>query len=167
MSAMARLLAKTLLFTLCVPGTLIVLVPWLLARSRWELHPLRLGAWSSLGWAFIVLGGALYVRCALDFAFQGRGTPFPLDPPRIFVSRGPYRFTRNPMYWAMGSVLLGQAVLRSSGSALLYFAAVVLLWILFVRLHEEPELTRLFGSSYERYCAQVPRWRWRLSAWKG
>jgi protein-S-isoprenylcysteine O-methyltransferase Ste14 len=164
---MARLLAKTMLFTLCVPGTLIVLVPWLIARSGRELVPLQIGSWSSAGWTFVVFGGALYLRCALDFAFQGRGTPFPLDPPKVFVSRGPYRFTRNPMYWSMGSVLLGQALLRASGSALAYLAAVVLLWILFVRLHEEPALERQFGASYARYCAHVPRWRWRLSAWAG
>jgi protein-S-isoprenylcysteine O-methyltransferase Ste14 len=28
----------------------------------------------------------------------------------------------------------------------------------FITLYEEPTLRRLFGASYEQYCAAVPRW---------
>jgi protein-S-isoprenylcysteine O-methyltransferase Ste14 len=30
--------------------------------------------------------------------------------------------------------------------------------MLFVLLYEEPALGRAFGSEYEQYCRQVPRW---------
>jgi protein-S-isoprenylcysteine O-methyltransferase Ste14 len=42
-------------------------------------------------------GGAVD-RLVLMFVTVGRGTPFPLDPPRQLVDRGPYAIIRNPMF---------------------------------------------------------------------
>lgn len=156
----------TVLFTVCIPGTLIGLVPWLVA-TRLDPWPLELGAARHAGWLLVALGGAMYLRCATDFVVHGRGTPFPLAPPTEFVSRGLYRHTRNPMYWAMGSLVAAQALLYESGGCLAWLAIVVGVWHVFVRWHEEPTLARTFGASYERYCAAVPRWAWRARRWSG
>ncbi|TAJ18454.1 MAG: isoprenylcysteine carboxylmethyltransferase family protein [Planctomycetota bacterium] len=158
--------AATVLFTLLVPGTLIGLVPWLVA-TRFEPWPLELGAMRHAGWPLGVLGLAMYLRCATDFAVHGRGTPFPLAPPTEFVSRGPYRHTRNPMYWAMGSLVAAQSLLYESGGCIAWLVIVAAVWHAFVTQHEEPALARAFGASYARYRAAVPRWAWRLRPWSG
>ncbi|HWW60101.1 MAG TPA: hypothetical protein VN181_01925, partial [Thermoanaerobaculia bacterium] len=48
--------------------------------------------------ALMIAGGAIMLRCIWEFAWRGRGTPAPFDPPRRLVVTGFYRFVRNPMY---------------------------------------------------------------------
>jgi protein-S-isoprenylcysteine O-methyltransferase Ste14 len=153
---------RTLIFTIFVPGFWTVMMPyWLLPRSA---RP----AWSgtgAAGWLLVAAGIALYFACAFwGFAIRGKGTPLPLDPPKILVVEGPYGVVRNPMYWGVGSVVLGEAAIFHSRSLVeltVVFAAGV---IAFVLLYEEPALRRKFGAEYEEYCRRVPRWLPRFKA---
>ncbi len=92
------------------------------------------------------------------FAFVGRGTPAPFAPPRRLVTRGPYRFVRNPMYIGVRLILVGAAIFYKSlpllGYAVLFFLATHL----FVVWYEEPTLRRTFGHEYEVYSRRVRRW---------
>jgi protein-S-isoprenylcysteine O-methyltransferase Ste14 len=157
-------LLKTLLFTIVVPGTVVVLVPRWLMRGEGALHGGWLGAAGAL---LLICGAALYLRCAWDFAMRGRGTPAPIDPPRELVVAGVYRYVRNPMYIGVLSMLVGEAVLYRADVLLGYAAALFLAFHLFVVAYEEPTLRRKFGASHERYCASVPRWLPRLRPWNG
>ncbi len=148
---------KTLIFTILVPGTVAVLVPWMLLP--YSTRPsLPIGVFRSAGWVLILSGAGIYFRCAWDFAVSGRGTPAPIAPPEDLVLRGLYRFVRNPMYIGIVLVLAGEAVLLASLIHFGYSAIVLLCFHLFVVLYEEPNLQRKFGRSYENYCATVPRW---------
>jgi len=111
---------------------------------------------------FILIGASIYLRCAWDFAFAGRGTPAPIDPPKELVVRGLYRYVRNPMYVGVLSVVVGQAIWFEARGLFAYAALCFLLFFAFVVLYEEPALRRKFGESYERYCNEVPRWIPRL-----
>jgi len=153
---------RTLIFTVFVPGFWTVLMPyWLLPRG---VPPDVRGA-GTAGWLLIAAGIALYCACAFwGFAVRGKGTPLPLDPPKNLVVEGPYRIVRNPMYWGVGSVVLGEAAIFRS-VALAELAAVFAVGVIvFVLLIEEPELRRKFGAEYEEYCQRVPRWLPRLTA---
>jgi protein-S-isoprenylcysteine O-methyltransferase Ste14 len=152
---------RTLVFTVFVPGFWTVLVPyWVLGRGpRINFHGAAVG-----GWLLVAVGVALYLMCAFwGFALRGRGTPAPIDPPKKLVVDGPYRVVRNPMYWSVAFVMLGEAlVFRSRALAeigIVFFAVTML----FVLVYEEPILRRKFGAEYEAYCRLVPRWfpRWR------
>ena len=150
-------LLKTIIFTFFVPGTVTVVLPyWLLAAS--STPPMRLGILRYLGVIPIVIGVAIYLWCAWDFTFAGRGTPAPIDPPKELVVRGLYRYVRNPMYVGILSILLGEAFLFSSQRLFVYAAIVFGLFFLFVTLYEEPHLRKKFGEPYRRYCRNVPRW---------
>jgi protein-S-isoprenylcysteine O-methyltransferase Ste14 len=153
---------RSLLFTVLIPGSATVWIPWLILAHRISLGPVPLSL-RFLGGLLIAGGAVLYFACLWDFTFAGRGTPAVWDPPVVFVSKGPYRFVRNPMYLAIVSILLGEA---------LFFRSMLLTWMafgfavgfhLFVVFYEERALTQRFGASYEHYCSQVSRWLPRLS----
>ncbi|HUL50793.1 MAG TPA: methyltransferase [Gemmatimonadales bacterium] len=151
------LLLKNLLFTLLVPGTVAVYVPYVMGA--------RYGSLAALGWPrflmaapFFLLGAALYGWCVWDFATLGRGTPAPIDPPRELVAHGPYRYVRNPMYLAVLCVILAWVVLAPSRPVALYGLVVALAMHTFVLLVEEPQLQRRFGAAYDMYRRKVRRW---------
>jgi protein-S-isoprenylcysteine O-methyltransferase Ste14 len=154
------LLAKNLLFTVVVPGTVAVYLPREIAGER------ATGPLVAVGGAAVCfgLGGAIYAWCVWDFATFGRGTPAPIDAPKRLVVRGLYRHVRNPMYVGVICFLLGWALLHLSVALALYAAGVWTLFHGFVRLYEEPHLRREFGDEYAAYCARVGRWLPRRSA---
>lgn len=131
--------------------------------------PPRLGVAQVAGGFILLVGAALALACVLTFAFVGRGTPAPFDPPRRLVIGGPYAFVRNPMYLGAGTALTGAALFFGSVGLLGYAALLFLITHLFVVRYEEPTLRRTFGEEYEKYCAEVHRWlpsrssfrRWR------
>lgn len=148
------LFLRNLIFTVVVPGTVAVYVPlFLFAHREVGWSP------SAIGGAFVVLTGAfIYWLCIRDFASFGRGTPAPLDPPRHLVERGLYRYSRNPMYVGVLTVIFGWAIVWWSAGIALYGIAVGIGFHLFVRLYEEPHLARVFGAPYAQYRARVGRW---------
>ena len=147
-------IVKTLLFTVVMPGTVGVYVPQALRHGGVPL----VEALRYLGAGLAACGGLTYFWCAWDFVSKGLGTPAPIDAPRVLVVKGLYRFTRNPMYLGVASVIFGQALFYGSRSVAVYGCVVVLAFNLFVFFYEEPALKRLFGAQYEEYCAKVPRW---------
>ena len=103
-------------------------------------------------------GAAIAIWCVLAFAWLGKGTPAPFDPPRKLVVSGPYRFVRNPMYIGATTALMGAAIFYQSAT-LAGFAALFLLTAhLFAVIYEEPTLKRSFGDEYDTYCLRVSRW---------
>jgi protein-S-isoprenylcysteine O-methyltransferase Ste14 len=153
-----RLFLKSLAFTVVAPGSVGLWIPlWIAARSGADLappsSPARVAALVP-----VVIGAAIYLWCAWDFAVHGHGTPAPLDAPRRLVVRGLYRSVRNPMYLGVALAVVGWWLYFALGVLLLYGAAVLTVFQLFVLCYEEPHLRRLFGEPYERYCQQVRRW---------
>lgn len=148
------LVLKNLLFTVLVPGTVAVYLPLAIADGR---EPAS--AWALLAalplWA---VGAAIYAWCVWDFATFGRGTPAPVDAPKRLVVRGLYRYSRNPMYLGVLTVVSGWVTSYQTGGLVAYGLLIATAFNLFVRYYEEPHLRRLFGEEYEAYCARVGRW---------
>ena len=149
-----KLLLKNLVFTLVVPGTAGVYVPLLLSRGRAPAS----GLMFLLALALLVTGSAVYAWCVWKFAAFGRGTPAPIDAPKKLVVRGPYRYTRNPIYVGVLAVLLGWTVLFPGTNLIIYAFCVAICFHLFVVLYEERRLSLQFGAEYGEYCAKVGRW---------
>ena len=157
------LLLKTLLYTILLPCTIVVWLPLYLLSSTGELRRPTWDALSILGLIPAAFAFAIFVWCTYDFMKHGRGTPNPLDPPKVVVARGPYRRVRNPMYVSVMFIIAFEALLFRSSTLLVYLVMVLVCFHLFVVLYEEPALVRSFGASYENYRREVPRWlpRWR------
>ncbi|HET9221067.1 MAG TPA: isoprenylcysteine carboxylmethyltransferase family protein [Roseiflexaceae bacterium] len=158
---------KTLLFTILVPGTVTVLIPgWLVDWDGLALAE-GIGALRWIGLAPLLVGAWFYLRCAWDFVVAGQGTPAPIDAPKHLVVRGLYRLVRNPMYVGVLLCIGGEALLFGSALLLIYAALLFLCFHMFITTYEEPTLQRLFGRSYEQYCAAVPRWLPRMGRMVG
>ena len=159
-----RAAAGSLVFLVAAPGTMAGLIPW--AITGWESGS---PPWSLrlVGLLLLVAGLAALLDAFIRFAVEGRGTPAPMAPTEELVLGGLYRHVRNPMYVAVTSVILGQALLLARSElglyALIFWAATAA----FVRLHEEPTLARRYGERYCSYQANVPAWLPRLRPWRG
>jgi protein-S-isoprenylcysteine O-methyltransferase Ste14 len=162
-----RVALGSALFLVVGPGTVTGFVPWLLTRWR-ARRPVPGGvAARAAGTVLIGAGGSFLVSAYVRFVREGIGTPAPVAPPTELVVGGLYRYVRNPMYLALASIVLGQALLLGRRELLAYVGVMAVPVHLTVRFYEEPVLARKFGERYERYCANVPRWRPRLSPWNG
>jgi len=138
-----------------IPLTVAGVVPWLLLG---ETLPRAVPAWRLVFLVPMLAGLGFGAWSIVLFAVAGRGTLAPIDPPTIFVARGPYEVTRNPMYVGVALWLVGLAALTGQRS-LAWYALIVIAWFhLFVVLVEEPGLRRRFGTFYEAYVRRVPRW---------
>jgi len=152
---------RTALFTLLIPGTVLVLLPAALVAT--DLGPtLHLGPARWVGVLPLAPGLGMMLYCFVEFIRRGRGTPAPYDPPRELVVTGLYRYVRNPQYVGALLVVIGEALLTEAVILLGYAGVLAITYHLFVRYYEEPTLGRLFGEAYSRYCEAVPRWlpRW-------
>jgi protein-S-isoprenylcysteine O-methyltransferase Ste14 len=155
-------LLGTLVFVALVPGTVIGWIPYFL--TGWRIGPPLLGIEATrwLGIALMLVGAPLFVGFLARFVVEGRGTPAPVAPTERLVVGGPFRWSRNPGYIGVVSLVLGQALLFGSFATLVYAVILALGFHTFVVLYEEPTLRSRFGAEYEAYCRDVPRWLPRL-----
>ena len=149
------------IFFLLAPGTVAGVVPWWLTRWRVETElftPLRV-----VGLVMVVAGALVLLHAFTRFVREGAGTPAPVAPTEHLVIGGLYRYVRNPMYLAVVSCILGQALWLGSVRLLAYAAVIAVCFALFVLAYEEPTLARRYGAEYDEYRRTVPAWwpRWR------
>ena len=152
-------LVRTAVFTVLVPGVVAGYLPLVVIGCDGQ----RPGGWSYIGVVPVAIGLLIYAWTAFDFAWTGRGTPAPIDPPRRLVVRGLYRYVRNPMYVGVLLVIMGEGLMRRSWQTIEYAFAVAFMFGALVLVLEEPLLRSQFGTAYSNYCAQVPRWLPRRS----
>ena len=139
---------------------------WLAFLSWWiylrkpageSLLRLRPGVGAGAGIVLAAAGVALYVWASLTLA---SAVPRALAAPSALLKRGPYRYVRNPLYVGAGAVFVGVGTLYAPWRPwdLVAVGVVALLAHLFVVRREEPATRRRLGSTYDEYCAEVPRW---------
>jgi protein-S-isoprenylcysteine O-methyltransferase Ste14 len=155
----ARAAAGSLVFLLLAPGLTAGLVPWLLTGWESSGPPAALRV---LGVVLIAAGLGVVLEAFGRFVLEGLGTPAPVAPTKQLVVGGLYRHVRNPMYVAVASTIVGQALLLGRPLLLAYAALFLAVTAAFVRFYEEPALRRQFGDQYEAYRRAVPGWWPRL-----
>jgi protein-S-isoprenylcysteine O-methyltransferase Ste14 len=151
----------SVLFFLIAPGMVAGAVPWAITRYGDAADlPLALA-----GLVVIAVGLATLVACFVQFVREGRGTPAPVAPTQKLVIGGLYRWVRNPMYIAVGMIILGQAVAFASLGVLVWFGLFAAAVVTFVTVYEQPTLRGRYGDAYDAYCRAVPAWWPRLAPW--
>jgi len=151
-------IVRTITYASLFVGLLLVYLPARILAWSGIARP-TVFAWPQIAGIVIATAGALVaLSCLWAFAWIGKGTPAPFDPPRKLVVRGPYRFLRNPMYVGAWLAVGGAALFFESIQLLAFVALFLLATHLFVLFYEEPTLRRSFGPEYESYCGRVHRW---------
>jgi protein-S-isoprenylcysteine O-methyltransferase Ste14 len=157
---------RNVLLNLVYYGLTVVLFPWTLLSLDtyfgFVRHPstaLRIGS-VLLG----VAGAALQFWSIFVFQSIGRGTPSPALAPKKLVTKGPYKWVRNPMN--IGELMVFLALGGWFGSPLLlgYTVVAALAFHSFIVVCEEPQHLSRFGKEYIRYRASVNRWLPRLAS---
>lgn len=137
-------------------------IPWAISMLTphygWTAN--RPGIWNWLGLIPVVAGvaGLIWVF-VLGFA-QAAELPerIALDwSPKLLLMRGPYAFTRNPMYIAELALWFGWAIFFGSAAVLIAFVVLCVV-INFIVRREERDLERQFGETYCQYKVVIPRW---------
>src|SRR4051794_600287 len=155
----------TLVFLVVTPGVVAGLIPGLI--TGWQIP------WAD-GWgapaaivAVVAIGSGILVLLDAFARFaRADGTPAPPAPTAHLVVVGPYRFVRNPMYLAVLTIILGQALLFGSVGALIYAGIVLLMVAVFVKAYEEPTLEAEYGEEYREFRRNVRGWIPRLRPWR-
>lgn len=147
-------IAGSALFFIAAPGVVAGLIPSLLLGSY--DRPLAPTAYVAIGMLAIVLAITVLVYAFASFALEGGGTPAPVAPTERLVIGGVYRFVRNPMYVAVVTIILGQALVFTHWPLAGYAALVGATTFSFVKVYEEPVLRQRYGAQYADYCRSVP-----------
>ena len=120
--------------------------------TQWLVGPARL-----VGAAVFALGLVPLLWAFLLFRRAKTGI-VPFSDSTTLVAQGPYRFTRNPMYLGMATVLLGVALGLGSVTPLVApVLFVTLITNLFIR-PEEAHLEAAFGAPYLAFKGRIRRW---------
>jgi len=147
---------------LLIGGTFAVHValPWAISlvapRHGWAKG--RPGLWNLIGLIPVAAGlGMIAWGGCLHFVAATGGWELQRTPPYL-LAKGPYRFSRNPMYLFELAMWLGWGIFYGSRAVLIAF---VVWWIVFafsIVPDEERRLEARFGERYLQYKSTVPRW---------
>ena len=101
--------------------------------------------------------------CILVSAWRFKSADTTVNPMRpsetkTLVTKGLYRFSRNPMYFGMLLLLVGWAILLFTLTS--WLGIPLFIWYMnqFQIKPEEAILQKTFGEGYQKYMAQVRRW---------
>jgi protein-S-isoprenylcysteine O-methyltransferase Ste14 len=110
-----------------------------------------------LGFGLIIFG--IIINLWTDSLFKKKQTTVkPYEMPNFFVTSGPFKLSRHPMYLGMMSILLGVAIFLGS---LITFAFPIIFIIIMEKLFiplEEKNLEKKFCNQYIDYKKRVRRW---------
>ncbi len=111
----------------------------------------------ALGWICIGLGLAIFAL-ALSAIWRYRTTVNPYKAAVNLVTRGPYAWTRNPIYLGDWFIYCGVTCLLGSAWPVLFSPLVWATMRYAVIAHEEAHLEAKFGDEYRAYRDRVRRW---------
>jgi protein-S-isoprenylcysteine O-methyltransferase Ste14 len=130
-----------------------------------RLWPLDFGFFTPTAIVRFGVGGVIVIGALLGLGLwsvltmrRTGETVNPYKPTTAIVERGPFRFTRNPMYLQMVLICIGFAMMFANVWILLL--TPVCAWSLYrgAIVPEEAYLERKFGDAYRDYKRRVRRW---------
>ena len=95
---------------------------------------------------------------ALKTLHDGKTTVLPNRGSTHLVIRGPFKYSRNPIYLANLMLLFGAGIFSGNGWFLIAVPLNALATQVLAIKREENHLLAQFGYQYEMYCRKVRRW---------
>ncbi|MGF1659809.1 MAG: methyltransferase family protein [Rubrimonas sp.] len=109
----------------------------------------------ALGWAAMAAGLGLAGWAAVFFLTLR--TPIePRHTPRVLITAGPYRISRNPIYRGLILCLIGFALLRPELTGLVFVPLYAALLIRRFALPEQAVLADRFGPEFDAWRRRTP-----------
>lgn len=106
----------------------------------------------------LFLAGIVLLMLAIQ-TFRRAGTNVQTrKPSTAIVERGPYRYSRNPIYLGMAAMLVGIGLAVGSAWTILMVIPFFAIIRFGVVAREERYLAAKFGAAYETYRSRVRRW---------
>jgi protein-S-isoprenylcysteine O-methyltransferase Ste14 len=124
------------------------------AMSRQEFFRSEFTPW--IGVAFCTAGLGLLLWSLISFGRSFR-VGIDTDRPGSLVTSGIFALSRNPIYVAFASILVGQFLIFPNWILLVYMGAATWLFRRQV-LREEEYLKKRYGEEYTDYCRRVRRY---------
>ncbi len=107
---------------------------------------------------FLILFGTIINIWTDNLFKKAKTTVKPTHYPSYFITKGPFKISRHPMYLGMAAVLFGEAVLLGSLITFIFpIIFIILMETLFIPIEEE-NLQKKFGNKYLNYKNKVRRW---------
>jgi protein-S-isoprenylcysteine O-methyltransferase Ste14 len=100
-------------------------------------------------------GLSIYLFGLISYAMVWVG--FATTPPDKVITRGIYRYSRNPMQLSQVVVFLGVGIATASWVFLLLSAAYMIAPLLWIDA-EERHCLKFYGDAYREYMDRTPRW---------
>ena len=121
------------------------------------LHPHLQNTLSIL---FLIIGFLIILSATKEFK-KSNTTVNPMKPETStsLVTSGIFKYTRNPMYLGLSSILLASCFYFSSLLGIIVYVPFFILYItVFQIIPEEEVMKSLFNNEYLDYCSKVRRW---------
>ena len=139
------------------------------------IHIVSIGLGFLLQWAVpvrmpdalrpVMLAGYVAIAIALGLMawsligmLRAGTTPNPTRPTTALLIRGPYRFTRNPMYLGWELIVIGVGLAANAPWVIVMALPAAFVTRRLVIDKEEHYLETKFGTEYRDYKARVRRW---------
>jgi len=112
---------------------------------------------SLVGWLLIVFGFVIFGWASLQF-HSHKTSIIPRQLPKSFIAQGPYKYSRNPIYFADAIILLGFALIQGSIIGILLVPVFSRLIARRFIIGEEAGLKAEFPEEFAPYCTKTRRW---------
>lgn len=125
---------------------------------------LPVGDFDFFGRTYLIKGlwisAAIVITWAMVQFFRAGTTTSPMAPGKAsnLVTKGIYRYSRNPMYLGLLMILLGIGLYLGNAFNTLLAAGFVYYMNHYQIKPEEESLSAKFGGEYRQYCREVRRW---------
>lgn len=120
----------------------------------------KIGGRPATAWLAVALivGGLVLGAGAIGMFARAQTTIIPHHQVSSLVTRGPLRFSRNPMYTSFILITIGAALAIGTWWPMVTLIPAVVIIDLWIIRPEERYLTETFGQEYAAYRASVRRW---------
>lgn len=140
--------------------TFLILVPavlWSWAKLTENITSFPVIESKLAGGVLMIIGGSLMFWAMFALQFYGKGLPMNAYPPTVYVTKGPYRLFRHPIYWGFGLLMIGYFLFTGSASGIwLVTPLTVLGMVALVLGYESIDLKRRFPSQSIRTVLDYP-----------
>lgn len=140
--------------------TFLILIPaglWYWAKLTQDIVSFPVIESKVVGSVLIILGGSLMFWGIYALQIFGKGLPMNAYPPPVFVTKGPYRLFRHPIYWGFGMFMIGWFITTGSASGIWLVSPLTILGIVALVLgYEEIDLKQRFPGQKIKTVLDLP-----------